>query len=77
MIGRPLSTLDVGLPLDVVKPLIGRVFVDPDALEETTVDAVNRRGRDARVRVHCSAFRGVDGAVNGALLLMEVIEASN
>src|SRR5689334_7576956 len=76
VIGRPLSTLDVGLPIDAVKPLIGQVFVDPDALEEATVDAVTRRGRDARVRVHCTAFRAPDGAVNGALLLMQVLEQS-
>ncbi len=75
--GRPLSTLDVGLPIDAVKPLIGQVFVDPDALEEVTVDAVTRRGRDARVRLHCTAFRAPDGAVNGALLLMQVLEQSS
>src|SRR5690606_29272557 len=41
VIGKPLSALDIGLPTDEVKPLIGRVFVDADLSEETTVDAVN------------------------------------
>ncbi|MEW5809780.1 MAG: hypothetical protein AB1925_10020 [Actinomycetota bacterium] len=74
VMGRPLVSLDVGLPIDEVKPLIGQVFVDPDVPEETTVEAVTRRGRNARVHVQCSALRAADGAVNGALLLMQVIE---
>lgn len=72
-IGSPLTALDIGLPTEAVKPLIGQVFVDGDATAETTVDAINRRGRAARVRVLCTAFRSGDGAVNGALLLMEVV----
>jgi two-component system CheB/CheR fusion protein len=74
VIGKPLSALDIGLPTDEVKPLIGRVFVDADLGEETTVDAVNRRGRSTRVRVLCSAFRAGDGSVNGAVLLMEPLD---
>jgi len=76
VLGQPLASLDVGLPVGEVKPLLGQVFVDAELLGETTVAAVTRRGRDARVRVQCSAFRGADGTVNGALLLMEVLGAT-
>lgn len=76
VIGKPLASLDVGLPVEDVKPLLGRVFVDADVLDEATVGAVTRRGREAQVRVQCSAFRAGDGAVNGALLLMEVLSQS-
>jgi two-component system CheB/CheR fusion protein len=72
-VGQPLSTLDIGLPTEEVKPLIGKAFVDPDTTAETVVDAVNRRGRQARIRVTCTAFRSTQGAANGALLLMEVL----
>jgi two-component system, chemotaxis family, CheB/CheR fusion protein len=72
IIGAPLQSLDIGLPLDAIKPLIGRAFVDGDTTEETTVDAVNRRGRATRIRVTCTAFRSSEESVNGALLLMEV-----
>ena len=41
--------------------------------QETVVDAVNRRGRQAEVRVTCAAFRSPEGTANGALLLMEVL----
>lgn len=71
--GNQLSGLDIGLPLDSVRPLIGNAFVDPDGSGETVVDAVNRRGRPARVRVVCTSFRSADGTVGGALLLMEVV----
>lgn len=72
-VGKPLSALDIGFPTDEVKPLIGRVFVDADLSDQAVVDAVNRRGRAARVRVLCTAFRSSDETVNGALLLMEVL----
>jgi two-component system CheB/CheR fusion protein len=72
-IGSSLVSLDLGLPLAEVKPLIGRAFVDPDTTGEVVVDAVNRRGRQARIRVICSAFRSQDSAVSGAMLLMEAM----
>jgi len=71
--GSKLTGLDIGLPMDTVRPLIGNAFVDSDTSAETVVDAVNRRGRAARVRVTCTSFRSGDGAVGGALLLMEVV----
>lgn len=71
--GSRLTALDIGLPLDGVLPLIGNAFVDPDTSGEVVVDAVNRRGRPARVRVICTPFRSNEGAVGGALLLMEVL----
>lgn len=71
--GTKLTSLDIGLPLDSVLPLIGNAFVDPESSGETLVDAVNRRGRPARVRVTCTSFRSSDGTAGGALLLMEVL----
>lgn len=72
-IGSRLTALDIGLPLDGVLPLIGNAFVDPETSGEVVVDAVNRRGRSARVRVTCTPFRSGEGTVGGALLLMEVL----
>ncbi len=71
--GTRLTALDIGLPLDTVRPMIGNAFVDADSSGETVVDAVNRRGRPARVRVICTSFRSSGGTVGGALLLMEVV----
>ena len=72
--GVALTALDIGLPMETVRPLIGTAFVDPESCGETVMDAVNRRGRPARVRVTCTSFRSSQGTVGGALLLMEVTE---
>jgi two-component system CheB/CheR fusion protein len=69
--GTVLTSLDMGLPLDKVRPLIGNAFVDSGQIGDVTVDAVNRRGRHTRIRVSCAAFRSPEGGVKGALLLME------
>ncbi|OBJ78672.1 CheR family methyltransferase [Mycobacterium colombiense] len=71
--GTGLTDLDIGLPLDAVRPLIGNAFVDPDSSGEAVVEAVNRRGRPATVRITCTSFRSSEGTVGGALLLMEVV----
>jgi two-component system CheB/CheR fusion protein len=72
-VGTSFTSLDIGLPLETVRPLIGNAFVDSGSFGETLVEAVNRRGRSAQVRVTCAPFRATDGAVGGALLLMEVV----
>ncbi|ORB84526.1 chemotaxis protein CheR [Mycobacterium kansasii] len=71
--GAPLTSLDIGLPMESLRPLIGSAFVDPDSFGETLLDAVNRRGRPAQVRVTCTPFRSAGDVVGGALLLMEVV----
>ena len=73
-VGAVITTLDIGLPVEDLKPLIGSVFVDQHASGEITVGAVNRRGRHVSVRVTCTSFRAPEGTVNGALLLMEEVE---
>ena len=72
-IGMGLPALDLGLPLGDLRPLIGNAFVDPESSGEVVVDAVNRRGRPARVRVTCTALRSSEGPAGGALLLMEIL----
>jgi two-component system CheB/CheR fusion protein len=72
--GKPLTRLDIGLPMDDIKPLIGHAFVDSLTTGHVIVDAVNRRGKPTQVRVTCAAFRAPDGTVDGALLLMESLD---
>jgi two-component system CheB/CheR fusion protein len=69
--GQILTSLDIGLPMDTVRPLIGNAFVDPENPGESVVEAINRRGRHTEVRVTCTSFQAPDGGVNGALLLMD------
>ena len=70
--GQVLTSLDIGLPVDQVRPLIGNAFVDPDNTGESIVEAVNRRGKPTQIRITCTGFQSSsDSGVNGALLLME------
>lgn len=70
--GRTLTSLDIGLPVEQVRPLIGNAFVDPSNPSEVSVEAVNRRGRPIQVRVTCTGFQAsAEEGVNGAVLLME------
>jgi two-component system CheB/CheR fusion protein len=70
-IGEILTSLDIGLPMDTIRPLIGNAFVESDKPGESIVEAVNRRGRATNVRVLCTSFQSPDGSVSGALLLMD------
>ncbi|PRC54874.1 chemotaxis protein CheR, partial [Mycobacterium sp. ITM-2017-0098] len=44
-VGKFLGQLDIGIPVDGLKPLIGNAFVDAEAAGELSVEAVNRRGK--------------------------------
>jgi two-component system, chemotaxis family, CheB/CheR fusion protein len=71
-LGKVLTALDIGLPVDQIRPLIGNAFVDPDNPGESVVEAVNRRGRPTQVRVSCTSFQSsAEDGVKGALLLMD------
>jgi two-component system CheB/CheR fusion protein len=71
VIGAPLASLDMGLPLAEINPLIGRIFVEPNTVEDAAIDAVNRRGKQVRLRVTCSAFGYNGDSASGALLTMD------
>jgi two-component system CheB/CheR fusion protein len=69
---QSLTVLDIGLPVEQIRPLIGNAFVDPNKPSEAVVEAVNRRGRPIQVRVTCTGFQAYpEEGVNGAVLLME------
>jgi two-component system CheB/CheR fusion protein len=70
-IGSVLTSLDMGLPLDDIKPMIGHALVDSNSVGESVLDAVNRRGRQTRIRVTCTPFVSSE-SIGGAMLLMEV-----
>jgi len=68
--GRHLLTLDIGLPLDQVRPMV-RGLLSGEHDEATGVlPAVNRRGRPVLVTVTASPLR-YDGTVTGVILVLE------
>ncbi|EOD58714.1 CheR family methyltransferase [Amycolatopsis vancoresmycina] len=69
--GTHLLNLDIGLPVAEVRPVVREALSDATYYGELTLDAINRRGRAAVVRLLCSPLRGPNGDSHGALLMME------
>ena len=74
VIGHPLATLDIGLPVDELAAPIRSALAD----SSQTVDlkATSRRGRALVCHVACSPLRSPDGEIDGAILLMEELPDS-
>ncbi|MFI5890091.1 CheR family methyltransferase [Actinoplanes sp. NPDC051513] len=72
-VGQHLLNLDIGLPVDKMRPLMRSALGgDPDTGEQL-LEAVNRRGRPVTVRVSCSPLTSAGGNA-GAILAMEAVE---
>jgi two-component system CheB/CheR fusion protein len=68
--GKHLLNLDIGLPLERIRPLL-RSCLSGDSEQALTVDAVNRRGKTIRCQVTCTPLRDGGDGVRGAILVME------
>ncbi|GGN66902.1 chemotaxis protein CheR [Actinoplanes lobatus] len=74
VIGQHFLNLDIGLPIDRVRPLLRGSLGAGGASAETELDAVDRRGRPITVRVACTPLRRRDGGPadgDGAIIVME------
>ncbi len=73
VLGEHFLNLDIGLPLDQVRPLMRGALDVGGKSGEVIVDAVNRRGRPVVVRVACTPLGGqmTDSAGEGAIIVME------
>jgi two-component system CheB/CheR fusion protein len=74
--GRHLSNLDIGLPLEALRGPMLRFLAGETAPQEVILPARHRSGQRFRCRVACSALLGVDGSVEGIVLLMEEMGAA-
>jgi two-component system, chemotaxis family, CheB/CheR fusion protein len=68
--GKHLLNLDIGLPLERIRPLL-RSCLGGQSAPALLVDAVNRRGRKIRCQVTCTPLRDGGDGVRGAILVME------
>ena len=68
--GKPLGSLDMGLPIAELKEPLRRVFAE-DAEVEATIEATTRRGRRVECHVRLQPLRQ-NGDTYGALLLMAI-----
>jgi two-component system, chemotaxis family, CheB/CheR fusion protein len=69
--GKHLLNLDIGLPLDQVRPLLRGCMSGNGESHTLTLDAVNRRGKPIRCQVTCTPLVGGNDNVRGAILVME------
>ncbi len=72
--GRSLLSLDMGLPVEKVKATIRACFTGESEYEESTLDAVNRRGKSIKCRVTCAPILGANKERQGTILTMEGME---
>ena len=68
--GRQFFGLDIGLPVEQLKQPIAGLMRHGDQRFEAEIDAMNRRGRQIRVRVQCGSIGPADHG-RGIILLMQ------
>ena len=69
--GKHLLNLDIGLPLERLRPVLRSCLSGEADNKVLTVDAVNRRGKTIRCQVTCTPLMSGGDGVRGAILLME------
>jgi two-component system, chemotaxis family, CheB/CheR fusion protein len=69
--GKHLLTLDIGLPVQQIVPVLQQMLTEKSDSSTTVVDALNRRGRAVRLQVVASLLRGDDGMSYGVILIMD------
>ncbi|MFL5844539.1 MAG: CheR family methyltransferase [Solirubrobacteraceae bacterium] len=73
VVGHHLLGLDIGLPVEQLKPLLTRALGGAEPRGEIELDAVNRRGRALRCHVTVLPLTEED-APSGAVVLMNVAD---
>jgi len=78
VIGRHLLTLDIGLPLEEIRPLVLAALTPGAEPQQKDVSARNRRGRDVTVRLLCTGMPQPGHAgPRGAVLVMDEVGPSS
>jgi two-component system CheB/CheR fusion protein len=71
-----VQSLDIGLPLENLKNELRATLEGHSQQEEVVLEATNRRGRGFQCRVTLMPLRSdSDGAVSGAIMMMEPVAA--
>ncbi|HEU4641677.1 MAG TPA: CheR family methyltransferase [Gemmatimonadaceae bacterium] len=71
VVGKNFLNLDIGLPLEQLRAPLRAALGDAAARGETTIAAVNRRGRSIQVLVSTTPLVSADGGGEGVILTME------
>jgi two-component system CheB/CheR fusion protein len=71
-VGKNLMSLDIGVPVEKLYPLVRACLTGTSPLEEVTLDATNRRGRAIACKISCMPVIHRE-AVRGAMLFMNTV----
>ncbi|MGW5241757.1 CheR family methyltransferase [Monashia sp. NPDC004114] len=69
-VGSHLLSLDFGLPMDALKPVLRSVLNDSDQAQHLAIDAINRRGRPVGLSITVAPLLS-RGTSTGVLLVMD------
>ena len=69
--GQHFLNVDIGLPVEELRPAIRSVLVGESDLVTVDLDANNRRGREFRCRVSLTPLLNRARQIRGAILHME------
>lgn len=73
--GKGLLALDIGFPVEALSAPIRSAFNDGGRSHAIEVDATSRRGHKIRCRARVSPLFGQTGATDGAIILIQDIDA--
>jgi two-component system, chemotaxis family, CheB/CheR fusion protein len=68
--GQHFLNLDIGLPIEQVRPTLKAAMSGEDGTQSTMVQATNRRGRTVNCRVTCSPLLDNDTNLRGVIVLV-------
>jgi two-component system CheB/CheR fusion protein len=72
--GRHILGLDIGLPVEELKPLLRAAGNGDGERQQMTLDAVNRRGKPIKCLVSCLPLAAAgDGEPTGVIVMMEPV----
>jgi two-component system CheB/CheR fusion protein len=74
--GQHLLNLDIGLPVERLRPALKACLSGDSAFEQVALEAVNRRGKPMRCTVTLTPLLGSHSTIRGAILLMEEAAAA-
>ena len=69
--GQHLLNLDIGLPVQKLRPALKACLNGEYSHEQVVLDAVNRRGRKILCQVTCAPLLGSEASVAGAIIAMD------
>jgi two-component system, chemotaxis family, CheB/CheR fusion protein len=68
--GQHFLNLDIGLPLEQVRPALRAAMSDENGTQSTVVQATNRRGRAVTCRVTCTPLLDSDKTLRGVIVVV-------